>query len=264
MLPKRNANTAELVGLSFGDGGLTYRKNTNRVKFQLKGDMREEKENYINHIAPLFNKEVMIPLFRRKVGFVFSIKKNCYGISVESVKIEKPLNYLGIPSGVKKELFIPKWILSNKEYMYRFLRGYFDTDGSISCQRNYSIKNNKHHTQIRISFASISKNLIEEIAKFLIAEGFKLQTDSRLPKSTDGFTRQKFYRLKLCGGIQIGKWFNKIGSKSQKHLTKYLIWKKFGFCPPKTTLEDRKRILKNNLSPYVYYGEMSERSNERR
>ncbi|MBI2632164.1 hypothetical protein HYW75_04115 [Candidatus Pacearchaeota archaeon] len=113
MFVKRNANTAELVGLSFGDGGLTHRRNSKRMKFQLRGDLREEKENYDKTIIPLFNKEIMLPIFKRKVGIVFSMKKNFYGLSVESTKIEKYLNYLGIPSGVKTELYIPRWIERN-------------------------------------------------------------------------------------------------------------------------------------------------------
>lgn len=110
MIVKRNANTAELVGLSLGDGGLTKRNGTNRMKFQLRGDGREERDNYNNYIAPLFNKEIMNPIFHRDVGFVFNKRINFYGISVESVKIEKYLNFLGIPSGVKKEMQIPEWI----------------------------------------------------------------------------------------------------------------------------------------------------------
>ena len=47
---KKNENTAELIGLSFGDGGLTYRKNSNRVKFQLRGHLTEDKEHYDSYI----------------------------------------------------------------------------------------------------------------------------------------------------------------------------------------------------------------------
>lgn len=63
---KRNENTAELVGLSFGDGGLTYRSNSNRVRFQLRGHLIEDKDHYDSHIIPLFNKEVMLPIFQEK------------------------------------------------------------------------------------------------------------------------------------------------------------------------------------------------------
>ena len=262
MLVKRNENTAELVGLSFGDGSLTRRKNSKRMKFQLRGDLREEKESYDKHIAPLFNKEIMMPLFNRKVGFAYNIKKNIYGIGVESVKIEKVLNYLGIPSGIKKELFIPLWIKNKEKYIKRFLRGLFDTDGCVYCQRNYSIKQNKYHTQIRLYLASTSKNLINEIFNLLNSLDFKCRIHKR-EKHTDlrGFNCQALYILRIDGGIQTEKWFREIGSQSQKHTTKYRVWKKFGFCPPKTSLEYRKKMLKNELDPYIYYAGVPKWSN---
>lgn len=104
---KRNKRTAELVGLSFGDGGLTSVKETNLMKFQLRGSLTEDKEHYDNYIISLFNREIMNPLFGRGVGIVFNKNKGFYGISVGSIRIEKVLNYLGIPSGPKKELYIP-------------------------------------------------------------------------------------------------------------------------------------------------------------
>ena len=60
MKVKRNEVTAELVGLSFGDGGLTPRKGTRKMRFQLKGHLVEDREHYDNYILPLFNKEIMI------------------------------------------------------------------------------------------------------------------------------------------------------------------------------------------------------------
>ena len=257
MKVKRNEVTAELVGLSFGDGGLTPRKGTRKMRFQLKGHLVEDREHYDNYILPLFNKEIMFPIFGRKVGIVFNKNKNIYGLTVESVKIEKYLNYLGIPSGAKKELYIPKWIKENKKYSLKFLRGFFDTDGCLSCQRNYSIKNNKLHTQIRLYLACCSKNLMEEIYNILRSLGFKCS-----------FTIYKkrrpwrdLYLVKLSGGIQVERWFKLSGSKNPKHITKYLIWKRFGFCPPYTNLSERKRILKKEISPNSCYARVPERSN---
>jgi len=36
---------------------------------------------------------------------------------------------------------------------------------------------------------------------------------------------------------------NFIGFNNPVHITKYQIWKKFGFCPPNTNLQHRIRIL---------------------
>jgi intein/homing endonuclease len=140
---KRNENTAELVGLSFGDGGLTYRTGKKRLRFQLRGSLEEDKEHYDNYIIPLFNREVCIPIFNKNVGIVFNKNAGFYGLSKESEKLVCLSEDLRIPIGVKRELSIPNWIKENTNYIKRFLRGFFDTDGTITCQRNYSIKNQK-------------------------------------------------------------------------------------------------------------------------
>lgn len=192
----------------------------------------------------------MIPLFGREVGVVFNKTKNFYGLSVESVKIEKHFNGLGIPSGIKRELFIPDWIKNNERYSKRFLRGFLDTDGSISCQRNYSIKNNTYHTQIRIHLSCISKNLMHEIYELLKSFNFKCTIRLKQPH---GYGDKPTYEVKVAGGIQVNKWFEEIDSKNPKHITKYLMWGKFGFCPPYTKLNERMKMLKKEVSPYSYY-----------
>ncbi len=219
------------------------------MRFQLRGHLIEDRPHYDDYIIPLFNKEVMFPIFDRMAGIVFNKNKNFYGISLESPRIENEFNSLGIPSGVKGELFIPGWIKEDEEYTIRFLRGFLDTDGCVSCQRNYSIKNNTHHTQIRIYLSCTSKNLMEEIYYLLKELGFKCL----ISKDKKRGNWKTLYKVKISGGIETNKWFEKIGSKNPKHFTKYLVWKEFGFCPPYTTLDERIKILKKGVPPYNYY-----------
>jgi len=40
----------------------------------------------------------------------------------------------------------------------------------------------------------------------------------------------------------------------EKHLTKYEIGKKYGFCPPNTTILERRNILKGVIDINSYYG----------
>ena len=61
------------------------------------------------------------------------------------------------------------------------------------------------------------------------------------------------YILEINRLEDIRKFFESKIPKNQKHITKYLIWRKFGFCPSKTTIEQRKQILKNKLDPYIFY-----------
>ena len=254
----KNSKTAEFVGLSFGDGGLTNRKVTNKKRYQLRGDLREEKEFYDKYIIPLFNELVMLPLFNRNVGIVFNKNRNFYGLSVESVNIEKPLNLIGIQTGVKEELFVPKWIKDNKSNAKAFLRGLFDTDGSIWCEKNYSLKNPKFHTKVKLNLSTTSENFSKELLELVSFAGVKCFLKKYVYKNKNWRT---LYIVIVDGGINVEKWFNFIGSNSPKHITKYEIWKNFEFCPPKTTLIERRKILKGELDILDWYAGVPERSN---
>jgi hypothetical protein len=59
--------------------------------------------------------------------------------------------------------------------------------------------------------------------------------------------RKTAYNIQIGGGICVNRWFQIIGSKNPKHVTKYLIWKQFGFIPPYTCLKQRKAVLAGEL-----------------
>lgn len=255
---KRNCDTAEFVGLSFGDGGFTHRKNTNKKRYQLRGDLKEEKEFYDNHVIPNFNKNIMLPVYGREVGVVFNKKKNFYGLSVEGILLEKPLKCLGILLGVKNELIIPKWIKNNKTFCISFLRGFLDTDGCVHCEKNYSLNKPKYHTKIKISLSTTSKNLAKELQGLLNKLKIKNFIRRYVHKNKSW---KDCYTIKIDGGVNVIHWFRKIGTNNPKHKTKFDIWAKHGFCPPNTNLKERRKIIKGMKSISDYYAEMPERSN---
>ena len=247
----KNEKIAEIVGLSFGDGSLTRRKTRNKLRFQLRGDMSEDREHYNSYIIPLFNVNVTLPLVNKETSIVESNKnKRSYGIAIESNEVGIFLNECGIPIGRKLELIIPQWIKSKRKNTIYFLRGFFDTDGTIFCQKNYSLKKIKKHTQIRLKLSTTSKRLAEDLKEMLDILRIKnfFKTDIKKKKN-----EKTAYHIEVDGGINIDKWFRIIGSKNPKHITKYLVWKKFGFCPPFTTLSQRKEILAGELNPSSFY-----------
>ncbi len=73
--------------------------------------------------------------------------------------------------------------------------------------------------------------------------------------------RQKAYHIEVSNKPNVDKWFELIGSNNPKHITKYFVWKKYGFCPPHSTLEMRNRFLKDELNPNTFYAGVGERSN---
>ena len=44
-----------------------------------------------------------------------------------------------------------------------------------------------------------------------------------------------------------------IGSNNPKHITKFWIWQKWGFCPPRTKLNMRMLILNGLIQPEAFY-----------
>lgn len=59
--------------------------------------------------------------------------------------------------------------------------------------------------------------------------------------------------LGVRGKNRLNSWMDKVGMKNPVQLTRYMIWKKYGFVPSKTTLDQRKKILCDELNPYSFY-----------
>jgi len=242
----KNEETAEIVGLCFGDGSLTRRhsgKDKGRLRFQLRGNITEDKEHYNNYIIPLFEKYIdSVPTILQKG------KTPCYGISTQKKSVCDYLVSLGIPTGVKGELGIPKWVFKKKNFMKGFLRGFFDTDGGVFCQKNYSVKDSLQRI-IKVSLASTSKSLIEE-SKFLaenLGIKFLIKSPAIHRKNKDkGWKDLHIIRIESNKNVML--WFKIVGSNNPKHVTKFKVWLKYGFCPPYTTLKQRKMLLNSKIS----------------
>ena len=48
----------------------------------------------------------------------------------------------------------------------------------------------------------------------------------------------------IIGKKSDNKWMRLIGFSNPKHITKIEVWKKLGYCPPRTTYLERLKILK--------------------
>ena len=244
----KNEKTAEIVGLCFGDGSLTKRhsgKNKGKLRFQMRGSITEDREHYDDYVKPLFDRVIgAIPTT------IYNGKKPYYGISTESGKICNYLVSLGIPVGIKNELIIPEWILQDRNYMKGFLRGFFDTDGSIFCQKSYNVQNSLHRL-IKISFGSSSKKLICDIHTLL--NKVEIKGVIKNPLLHEEKNWKTLHILRIESNKDVERWFNIIGSNNSKHITKFEVWKRFGFCPPHTTIKQRRIILNKEINPALFY-----------
>jgi len=242
---------AEICGAIIGDGWIQ----SNEQSFFLAGDLTEDKEYYDNYISKIISKE-LFPVEPREFPYW-----NVYGIGIYKREIVKKLLDWGLPKGKKVDTAkIPIWIInSNEKIIFAFLRGFFDTDGCVFCQKDYTKYakdfGKKYHSKIRLRISNISKKLMDDT--FTLCKKVGLRCLLRTTKG--GFKNNRnnsdVYILEINELKSIYKWFNEIKPSNPKHTTKYLIWKKFNFCPPYTKINQRKDILKKKINPYDLYAQ---------
>ena len=60
------------------------------------------------------------------------------------------------------------------------------------------------------------------------------------------------HRFEMKGIKNLEKWMNEIGFSNFGKFSRYLIWKKFGFCPTNISLSERVKILNGAINPNIY------------
>jgi len=242
---------AEICGIHAGDGYMRCRNN-NHFELDVSGNV-EEKEYYDNHVVPLFERT-----FKVKLNPQFFCPRNTYGFRIGKREICETLHSFGFPYG-KKTLTVeaPKQILESKniEIIYRFIRGVFDTDGTISFRQRggsgYSEIHKKRHTYSYLKLSVCSKSLRDGVGLLLMQTGFQFAFSQTKETATENIA----YNLTLQGDQNLILWMLNIGFKNPVKANRYLIWKNYGFNPPYITLEQQKEILAGKLNPHDFYPE---------
>ncbi len=234
---KIDGDMAELIGIHIGDGCISC---TSRYKeYYLGGDLKEEKEYHDIWVGPLFNKKIMIPLYNKKVTYKEHPKVGIYGFHIFNEKIVNFFEDFGIKSGSKINIEIPEEIMKDKALSKRFLRGLFDTDGNIYFDKNRSANKPQNNRPI-ISLATVSKKLCKQVVNSLIDLGYHPRIKGPYKGKKD---KNSLYRILIYRINDVNKYVNEIGFKNTKHSTKWFVYKKLGYCPPKTTLNERCELL---------------------
>ena len=236
---------AEICGIHAGDGYLRLRER-NKGEVDISGDL-EEKEYYDNNVIPLFNKVFCLDIKGR------NFSRGTYGFVTYQKKVRDSLVSLGFPGGKKSKLVkVPELIIKNNndEIYCAFLRGLFDTDGHLGFRKmygKYSIFKTKYHHYPTINLTTVSNYLFEDVCFMLSKLGIEYFSTNYQPKKIG---ESKKYIIVINGVNRLNKWIDLIGSKNPVKYSRYLIWKRFGFCPTNTTLKEREDILKDKLDIY--------------
>ena len=184
---KYSKSLAEFIGIMLGDGHLT--------KNQVTVTLGNKEVRYVSHVAKLMER-----LFKIKPKTI-RLKGGYNVVYFGSVEIVRWLISMGLVfNKVREQVGVPAWMFSKKAYSIGFLKGFFDTDGSI-----YKLKYG-----VQLSFTNRSLPLLEATQNRLTWLGF----------SPSKISRFKVYLTKRC---DIGYFFKTIDPANKKHSKRYNI-----------------------------------------
>lgn len=231
--PRMSESLAELIGICFGDGCLVVNEKKHDYYLAITGHLIDDMLYLRKHVAGLIKN-----LFGIEPVFYEAKNSNSQNLVLRSKNLVKFLHDIGMPIGKKYRLTIPESIKNDNNLMFAFIRGFFDTDGTLTFQRNVK----RYCTYPRISISSKEKGIIFEIKEFLIDEGFKI---GKIFNYYDNYYKRGYhiYKLFIHGRKNLKKWMSEIGFSNPKHKTKYQIWKKLGYHIPFLSTPERMKII---------------------
>lgn len=181
----RSKKLAEFYGVMLGDGHIS--------RFQVVVTLGTKELNYVEYVVSLIAElfKVKPAIFIRKDGY-----RDIYLGSVDLVRYLQTDGF--VTNKVKGQVDIPRWIFKRPEWMAAFIRGFFDTDGSV-----YRLRFGK-----QISFTNKSLRLLISLHKMLIALGYNPSAIS-----TD--------RIYLTRKGDLNRFFTEIKPANTKHCRRY-------------------------------------------
>lgn len=150
----KNGDLAELIGVTLGDGTITKYPRTEEIRIFSNSNNKGFINRYSNLVEKIFQKKPYV----KKIKNV-----NCIKISLYQKEISKRLN---IPTGKRGDLEIkvPDWILLNKKYIVRYLRGLYEAEGCFCVHKStYTYK---------FIFSNTNKSILLNVYNLLVILGF--------------------------------------------------------------------------------------------
>lgn len=234
---------AEDIGAYLGDGCINIYKRPFALEthFSCRGHPIDDKQWYDERLIPLKKKLFGIELIGRHTS------DGTYGIKFGSKAIIGFYRKaIGLKLGRKQGIALPRVIMrADQRIQFACLRGLFDTDGTITFKKKYRDR----HYYPRISLTSASERLIQDVDSILKNASFTTAFSGSLVYDPRSGKAYWIYRLDLNGRLNLEKWISLIGFNNFKHQSKYLVWKKYGFCSPHLTPAQREELLKRREQP---------------
>ena len=175
--------------------------------YQLRGNIESDREHYNLIIKPVYKS-----LYNLSVNLRDMPSDSVYGFQIWSqALVSFKASVLKLPLGFKRDFDAPKFVLKREDYMRSFVRGVFDTDGTL-----YLMK--RHGTLYpRIELTTISHLFAQRLYKILKLLNFRVTIGS-----FNGIgNRHKTYRVSTRGREMLNRWMGEISPHNPKFTVKY-------------------------------------------
>jgi hypothetical protein len=150
---KKDGDLAELVGVILGDGNISVFPRTEAMTIASNA----KNKGFIRRYAHLTEK-----VFSQKPT-INKPANGCVRIRIYQKYISKRIN---IPSGARKDknIKIPGWILKNKSFLIRYLRGLYEAEGSFCIHKPTST--------YKFLFSNRNESMLNNVYRSLVILGF--------------------------------------------------------------------------------------------
>lgn len=176
---------AEFFGIMLGDGRL--------APYQLVVTLGAKELSYAEHVCLLMKElfGIVGKIAVRRMGY-----RDVYLGSLTLVEWFKREGL--VHNKVRSQVDIPKWVFSKRKFLSSFVRGFFDTDGSV-----YALR-----FGIQLSFTNRSAPLLQSLRRALLLLGYH-----------PSFVTS--YRIYLTRRNEIVRFFREVQPANEKHRQRY-------------------------------------------
>lgn len=148
---KKDGDLAEFIGVLLGDGNITKFPRTECLTLASNSNAKE----FINRYATFFKK-----FFGKNPYIEPKRTHNCTRVRVYQKYISKRL---GVPTGNRGKVLnrVPSWILQNRKFLIRYLRGLYEAEGSFCIHKPTStyklLFSNRNPSLLDIVYSSLQR-----------------------------------------------------------------------------------------------------------
>jgi len=150
---KRDGDLAELIGVVLGDGNISVFPRTEAMTIASNAKNKGFIQRYAHLTKKIFSQK---PTINKPAG-------GCVRIRIYQKYISKRID---IPFGARKDknIKIPGWILKNKSFLIRYLRGLYEAEGSFCVH--------KPTCTYKFLFSNRNESLLNNVYRSLVIFGF--------------------------------------------------------------------------------------------